>query len=131
VSERRKFTLYMHPDEVADGLAMDVIESVSQRTRGDFLRNAVIAGCALQQLDKRLPLLVATLFDGNMTPGQLVAMIRQTTGWKPDEAEIRDVVAALTASPAAPESAVAPSVHPESEADLSATRNNMNKMFND
>lgn len=98
MSERRKFTLYMHPDEMADGLAVDVIESVSQRTRGDFLRNAVIAGCALQQVDKRLPLLIATLFDGNMTAGQLVAMIRQTTGWKPDEAEIRDIVAMLTTS---------------------------------
>ncbi|WP_218962488.1 plasmid partitioning/stability family protein, partial [Erwinia amylovora] len=70
----------MHPDQQADSLAMDVIESVSQRTRGDFLRNAVIAGCALQQIDQRLPVLVATMFDGKMTPGQLVAMIRHTTG---------------------------------------------------
>lgn len=95
--ERRKFTLYMHPEDDADRLAMEVLESVSQRTRGDFLRTSVISGCALHQIDKRLPLLIATLFNGNMTPSQLVAIIRQTTGWKPDEAEIREVVAALSA----------------------------------
>jgi len=119
----------MHPDEQADSLAMDVIESVSQRTRGDFLRNAVIAGCALQQIDKRLPLLVATLFDGNMTPGQLVAMIRQTTGWRPDEAEIREVVAALAASN--PESDTLPeAVHGGAgEGDTALARRNLKRMF--
>lgn len=126
--ERRKFTLYMHPEDDADRLAMEVLESVSQRTRGDFLRTSVISGCALHQIDKRLPLLVATLFDGNMTPSQLVAMIRQTTGWKPDEAEIREVVAAL--SVATPESLEHRngSVLVEEE-DRTLARKNMQQMF--
>ncbi|WP_168403375.1 plasmid partitioning/stability family protein [Erwinia amylovora] len=122
--ERRKFTLYMHPDEEPDRLAMEVLESVSQRTRGDFLRTSVISGCALHQIDKRLPLLVATLFNGKMTPSQLVAMIRQTTGWKPDEAEIREVVAALRV--AVPESQKDPS---PVEEDRTLAFNNMQRMF--
>ncbi|WP_099258405.1 plasmid partitioning/stability family protein [Erwinia amylovora] len=62
---------------------MEVLESVSQRTRGDFLRTSVISGCALHQIDKRLPLLIATLFNGNMTPSQLVAIIRQRPAGSP------------------------------------------------
>ncbi|MEJ5174616.1 plasmid partitioning/stability family protein [Erwinia sp. MYb416] len=129
MSERRKFTLYMHPEEQADSLAMDVIESVSQRTRGDFLRNAVIAGCALQQVDKRLPLLIATLFDGNMTAGQLVAMIRQTTGWKPDEAEIKEVVAALISGTPGHATPLVSAEPGEGAGDMALARKNLNKLL--
>ena len=129
MSERRKFTLYMHPEEQADSLAMDVIESVSQRTRGDFLRNAVIAGCALQQIDKRLPLLIATLFDGNMTAGQLVAMIRQTTGWKPDEAEIKEVVAALISGTPGHATPLVSAEPGEGAGDMALVRKNLNKLL--
>ncbi|WP_099319849.1 plasmid partitioning/stability family protein [Erwinia amylovora] len=117
----------MHPDQQADSLAMDVIESVSQRTRGDFLRNAVIAGCALQQIDQRLPVLVATMFDGKMTPGQLVAMIRHTTGWKPDEADIREVVAALTGTVQEPHVAASPEISEQDK--MSAARGNLKNLL--
>ncbi|CAK9887203.1 MAG: hypothetical protein XXXJIFNMEKO3_LKCDNKCA_00151 (plasmid) [Candidatus Erwinia impunctatus] len=96
MTERRKFTLYMHPDEEADALGIAVLESVSQRVRGDFLRTAVLASCALHTIDRRLPVLLASLFDGKMDADQLVGLIRQTTGWKPGMAEIQDVVEALT-----------------------------------
>jgi len=126
VTDRRKFTLYMHPDEEADRLGIEVLESVSQRTRGDFLRTAVIAGCALHQIDRRLPVLIANLYDGGMTAGQLVAMIRQTTGWKPDEADIREVVAAL----GAPVPTAASTPVPK-EDNVARTRKNMRQMFSD
>nr|WP_276551502.1 plasmid partitioning/stability family protein [Erwinia mallotivora] len=116
--------MYMHPEEETDALGLEVLESVSQRTRGDFLRTAVLAGCALHQIDRRLPVLLANLFDGTMTPGQLVNLIRQTTGWKPDEAEIRDVVAALGGVSGGGEPAT---TSPEPE--TSRARQNMRQMF--
>lgn len=126
MTERRKFTLYMHPDEETDALGLEVIESVSQRTRGDFLRTAVLAGCALHQIDRRLPVLLANLFDGTMTAGQLVSLIRQTTGWKPDEADIRDVVTALMAEHRV---VTVNSTPAPAQEETSIVRKNMHRMF--
>lgn len=101
--KRRKFTVYLHPDDSnADMQAMDVIESISQRIRGDFLRQSVIAGAALYQIDPRLPVLMASLYDGKMTNDQLVTLISQTTGWKPSLVDIQDVFALLETQSADP-----------------------------
>lgn len=101
--KRRKFTVYLHPDDSnADMQAMDVIESISQRIRGDFLRQSVIAGAALYQIDPRLPVLLASLYDGKMTNDQLVTLISQTTGWKPSQVDIQDVFALLETPTAEP-----------------------------
>jgi hypothetical protein len=95
--KRKKLTVYLHPeDDVQDAKAMEVIESVPQRTRGDFFRAAIIGGSALYQLDKRLPYLVAMLFDGRLTADQLVGIIQQTTGWQPSTASIQEVMAAVS-----------------------------------
>ncbi|MDR3430750.1 MAG: plasmid partitioning/stability family protein [Rouxiella aceris] len=92
---RKKLTVYLHPDDdIQDAKAMEVIESVPQRTRGDFFRASIVGGSALYQLDKRLPYLVSMLFDGRMTADQLVGIIQQTTGWQPSTASIKEVIAA-------------------------------------
>ncbi|MGP2980342.1 plasmid partitioning/stability family protein [Serratia nevei] len=94
---RRKFTSYLQLDCEADRQALNVVESISQRVRGDFLRNAIITTAALHQLDSRLPVLLATMYNGQLTSEQLVNLVSQTTGWKPEMAAIRDVVMALSA----------------------------------
>lgn len=124
MAERRKFSVYMHPDEDIDQRALDVIESVSQRIRGDFLRNSVIAGCALYQIDKRLPGLLAALFNGDFNDEQLVALLRQTTGWKPSEAEIIEVIKLSTS-----EQSVIEIVKKEGVNETSVARKNMTALF--
>nr|WP_279157280.1 plasmid partitioning/stability family protein [Obesumbacterium proteus] len=95
--ERKKFTLYLHPDREADAQAMNVIESVPRSGRGELFRNAFIAGLALQQLDSRLPVLLATLLTQELTADQLVGLVSQTTGWKPSQADIRTILTELGA----------------------------------
>lgn len=95
--ERKKFTLYLHPDNEADQQAIDVIESVNRMGRGELFRNVFVAGLALQQLDSRLPALISTLFTEKLTAEQLVSLLTQTTGWKPSQADIRSVLAELGA----------------------------------
>ncbi|KKZ15806.1 plasmid stability protein [Serratia marcescens] len=95
--DRKKFTLYLHPEHDADRQALNVIESVSRSARGELFRHAFIAGMALHQLDSRLPALLSTLFSAGLTADQLVALVGQTTGWKPSQADIRSVLAELGA----------------------------------
>lgn len=65
--KRKKLTVYLHPeDDSQDARAMEIIESVPLRTRGDFFRAANVGGSALYQLDKRLPYLLSMLFDGQV-----------------------------------------------------------------
>ncbi|EKN6178244.1 plasmid partitioning/stability family protein [Yersinia ruckeri] len=122
---RRKFTCYLQLDSEADRHALDVVESISQRVRGDFLRNAVITTAALHQLDPRLPVLLATLFNGQLTADQLVNLLTQTTGWKPSQADIRDVIASLGAVDIAPNEAA---VHKEDEHNSDGLENIRKKM---
>lgn len=51
-TERKKFTLYLHPENDSDNHALDVIESVPRSRRGEFYREALISGIALNQLNK-------------------------------------------------------------------------------
>lgn len=95
--ERKKFTLYLHPESVSDRQAMEVIETVPRSGRGELFRNAFIAGMALQQLDSRLPGLLATFLTAELTAEQVVGFISQTTGWKPSQADIRVILAELGA----------------------------------
>ncbi|MEX6120345.1 plasmid partitioning/stability family protein [Providencia hangzhouensis] len=96
--ERKKFTLYLHPENPADKQALEVIESIPRSARGEFFRHAFICGAALQHLDSRLPALLATLFNDALTAEQLVMLVSQTTGWKPSQAEIQAVIKALGVS---------------------------------
>ncbi|WP_279078119.1 plasmid partitioning/stability family protein [Hafnia alvei] len=95
--ERKKFTLYLHPDQPSDAQALAVIETVPRAGRGELYRNALVAGLALQHLDSRLPTLLTTLFTDKLTSDNVVNMISQTTGWKPSQADIRAILAELGA----------------------------------
>lgn len=95
--ERKKLTVYLHPDQVADNVSLDIIDSVPRNDRGDLYRRALISGLALHHLDPRLPGLLAQLLDKSFTADSLVGLISQTTGWKPSQANIRDVLAVLGA----------------------------------
>ncbi len=95
--ERKKLTVYLHPGKEADSASLDIIESVPRNDRGDLFRRALISGLALHKLDSRLPGLIAVLLNHNFTADQLVNMLNQTTGWKPSQADIRDVLAELGA----------------------------------
>lgn len=93
--KRKKFTTYLNPEEdEQDAKALEIIESVPLRGRGEFFRAALVGGSALYQLDKRIPFLVTMLFDGRLTADQLVSIIQQTTGWQPSTASIAEVIAA-------------------------------------
>lgn len=94
--KRKKFTLYLSPDNEADQEAMNVIASVSRMSRGELFRNAFVTGLALQRLDSRLPALISTLFNGQLTADQLVGLLSQTTNWKPSQADIRTVIKELS-----------------------------------
>lgn len=58
--KRKKFTLYLHPEKVADFQTLEAIESVP---RSELFRNAFISGMALHQLDPRLPVLLTAHFE--------------------------------------------------------------------
>lgn len=81
--ERKKLTVYLHPDQVADNVSLDIIDSVPRNDRGDLYRKALISGLALHHLDPRLPGLLALLLDKSFTADSLVGLLSQTTGWKP------------------------------------------------
>lgn len=79
--ERRKITVYLHPEDAfADKAALDVLESMPQRVRGDFYRNALISAVALSQVDSRLPAMIAMLFDGDFNAKRLTETIEMITG---------------------------------------------------
>jgi hypothetical protein len=126
---RRKFTSYLQLDCEADRHALDVVESISQRVRGDFLRNAIITTAALHQLDPRLPVLLATLYNGQLTSEQLVNLVSETTGWKPDRAAIRDVIAALSGDEVRPMKHVDPVPKSDEMSPLDGAREKLGKLL--
>lgn len=95
--ERKKFTVYLHPDQVADKTSLDIIDSVPRNDRGELYRRALISGLALHKLDPRLPGLLSLMLDSHFTAENLVGLLSQTTGWKPSQARIRDVLEVLGA----------------------------------
>lgn len=111
--DRKKFTLYLHPENDADRQALNVIESVSRSARGELFRQAFITGMALHQLDSRLPALLSTLFSAGLTAEQLVGLVSQTTGWKPSQADIRSILAELGAGQCLPPADEKPPEEPD------------------
>ncbi|HAT3956109.1 MULTISPECIES: plasmid partitioning/stability family protein [Enterobacter] len=125
--ERKKFTLYLHPEQAADRVSLDIIESVPRNDRGELYRKALISGLALHQLDPRLPGLLALLLDSNFTADSLVGLLSQTTGWKPSQASIRDVLAELGAGQFTP--AIEPEVEDDEQRRLEEARSKMKSLF--
>ena len=126
--ERKKFTLYLHPDQAADRVSLDIIESVPRNDRGELYRKALISGLALHQLDPRLPGLLALLLDSNFTADSLVGLLSQTTGWKPSQASIRDVLAELGAGQCIPANKPE-DIDDDEQRRLEEARNKMKRIF--
>ncbi|VTN46483.1 mediator of plasmid stability [Klebsiella pneumoniae] len=49
--ERKKLSLYLHPEDSADRLALAEIETVPRKNRGELYRQALITGLIMHQLD--------------------------------------------------------------------------------
>ena len=60
--ERKKLSLYLHPEDTADRLALAEIESIPRKNRGELYRNALITGLIMHQLDERIPAIMTELF---------------------------------------------------------------------
>ena len=125
--ERKKFTVYLHPDQVADKTSLDIIDSVPRNDRGELYRRALISGLALHKLDSRLPGLLSLMLDSHFTAESLVGLLSQTTGWKPSQASIRDVLAELGAGQFTP--AIEPEVEDDEQRRLEEARSKMKSLF--
>ncbi len=95
IEGRKKLSLYLHPEERPDSMALSQIDTVPRKKRGELYRNALISGLALHQLDERLPGLLAALFTKTLTPDMVISVMAKVTEWKPSQAEIKDVLEAL------------------------------------
>lgn len=95
--ERKKLSLYLHPEDTADRLALAEIESIPRKNRGELYRNALITGLIMHQLDERIPAILTELFTRKLNADEVINQISQITGWKPSMADIKDVLKALGA----------------------------------
>lgn len=102
---RKKISLYLHPEEPSDLRALNSIGNVSQKKRGELYRQALITGLALHELDERIPSLVTSLHSKPFTVDDFIRILSTVTGWKPQEADIQEVLNQLNALPAVTESA--------------------------
>lgn len=93
--ERKKLSLYLHPEDTADRLALAEIESIPRKNRGELYRNALITGLIMHQLDERIPSIMTELFTRKLNVDEVINQISQITGWKPSVADIKDVLKAL------------------------------------
>lgn len=93
--ERKKLSLYLHPEDTADRLALAEIESIPRKNRGELYRNALITGLIMHQLDERIPAIMTKLFTRKLNVDEVINQISQITGWKPSVADIKDVLKAL------------------------------------
>ncbi len=114
-SERRRFNLILNEDEGAEQLTQ-LLNDATSRQRGTLLRELVIAGCALHELDNRFPRLLSSLPE----PPASVLALQELTG-KLFGQNVQ--VEKPNLSPVS----VAAENKPESSKDV--TRENMKKLF--
>ena len=86
--ERKKLSLYLHPEDSADRLALAEIET----------------GLIMHQLDARIPAVLTALFTRELNADEVISQIATITGWKPSSGDLKEVLKALgglqsTASP--------------------------------
>ncbi|PVZ84170.1 plasmid stability protein [Serratia sp. S1B] len=93
---RKKISLYLHPDEMSDQMALSQIDTVSRKKRGELYRHALIAGLVLHQLDHRLPELLSVLFTKLLSADEVINQLASMTGWKPSSLQIQDLLSALS-----------------------------------
>lgn len=93
--ERKKLSLYLHPEDSADRLALAEIETIPRKNRGELYRQALITGLIMHQLDERIPAILTALFTRKLNTDEVISQIAQITGWKPSVVDLKDILAAL------------------------------------
>ncbi len=93
--ERKKLSLYLHPEDSADCLALAEIETVPRKKRGELYRQALITGLIMHQLDERIPALLTALFTRELNADEVISQIARITGWKPSSGDLKEVLKAL------------------------------------
>lgn len=93
--ERKKLSLYLHPEDSADRLALAEIETTPRKNRGELYRQALITGLIMHQLDERIPAILTALFTRKLNTDEVISQIAQITGWKPSVVDLKDILAAL------------------------------------
>ena len=78
-SERRRFSLKIN-DDVNAGLLMTILDEVSTRRRNSLLRELVIAGCALHDLDNRFVKLLSSMPEPPMSIQELQILTGKMLG---------------------------------------------------
>ncbi|WP_244780232.1 plasmid partitioning/stability family protein [Salmonella enterica] len=72
--ERKKLSLYLHPEDSADCLALAEIETVP-RKNGELYRQALITGLIMHQLDERIPAVLTALFTRELNADEVISQI--------------------------------------------------------
>lgn len=102
-AERRRFNLILNDDE-SSTLLTQLLDDASSRQRGTLLRELVIAGCALHDLDSRFPRLLSSMPEPPATIDELSLLAGKLLGQaapvKPPENI--DAAAAPVVEPAPP-----------------------------
>lgn len=78
-SERRRFSLKIN-DDVNAGLLMSILGEVSTRRRNSLLRELVIAGCAIHDLDARFVKLLSSMPEPPVTIHELQLLTDKMLG---------------------------------------------------
>ncbi|EFO1615768.1 plasmid stability protein, partial [Escherichia coli] len=89
--ERKKLSLYLHPEDSADCLALAEIETVPRKKRGELYRQALITGLIMHQLDERIPAVLTALFTRELNADEVISQIARITGWKPSSGDLKEV----------------------------------------
>lgn len=73
-AERRRFNLNLNDDE-SSTLLTQLLDDASSRQRGALLRELVISGCALHELDSRFPRLLSSMPEPPTTIDELSLLV--------------------------------------------------------
>ncbi|WP_063657449.1 plasmid partitioning/stability family protein [Candidatus Arsenophonus triatominarum] len=78
MNDRRKIQSYLHPKIYPqDNDVCTFIEKIPLKMRGELIRQSVICGIALAEVDIRLPAIISNLYRKGITGNDIIAMINQ------------------------------------------------------
>lgn len=134
-----KKVVLLYPEEKAgDKIALDFIHEGMLKERGRIMRAMLLTGAAMMQANKKLPFMIAELFDENTTITDIQRVIRSAIpdASAVDDDILRNVLSRLSTIPdAIPEdkgSASVPESEPtQKERNAAEARHNAGKLFKD
>lgn len=134
-----KKTVLLYPEEKAgDKVALDFINEGMLKERGRIMRAMLLTGAAMMQANKKLPFMIAELFDENTTFADIQRVIRSAIpeASAVDDDILRNVLSRLSAMPAATNedkgSVSVPESEPtQEERNTAEARRNAKNLFGD